>query len=76
MNDKDKLAGKLSSEDKSTIEDMVRDALEWMERNADGEKEDYEDKLKEVQAVCNPIITKVYQGSGAGAPEDDVMDDL
>merc|ERR1712167_510659 len=31
------------------------------------EKEDFEEKLKEVQDVCSPIISKVYRESG-GAP--------
>merc|ERR1712210_379047 len=31
------------------------------------EKEDFEEKLKEVQEVCSPIISKVYRESG-GAP--------
>jgi hypothetical protein len=29
----------------------------------DAEKEDYEEKLKEVQDVCGPIISKVYAGA-------------
>ena len=33
----------------------------------DAEKEDFEEKLKEVQDVCSPIISKVYRESG-GAP--------
>merc|ERR1712023_117160 len=33
----------------------------------DAEKEDFEEKLKEVQDTCSPIISKVYQESG-GAP--------
>ena len=42
--------------------------------NQSGEKEDYEEKLKEVEAVCNPIITAVYQRSG-GAPGGGSADD-
>ncbi|KAH0658476.1 hypothetical protein KY289_027224 [Solanum tuberosum] len=40
------------------------------------EKEDYDEKLKEVETVCNPIITAIYQRSG-GAPggESDAGDD-
>merc|ERR1712113_19851 len=34
---------------------------------SDSEKEDFEEKLKEVQEVCSPIISKVYRESG-GAP--------
>jgi len=41
----------------------------------DAEKEDYEEKLKEVQDVCGPIISKVYAAAGgeeggAGGEED------
>lgn len=28
------------------------------------EKEEYEHKQKELEGVCNPIITKMYQGAG------------
>nr|GEY55019.1 luminal-binding protein 5 [Tanacetum cinerariifolium] len=59
VNDKDKLADKLEEDEKVT-----KEALEWMEGNQSAEKEDYDEKLKEVEAVCNPIITAVYQRSG------------
>ncbi|KAJ3692990.1 hypothetical protein LUZ60_012085 [Juncus effusus] len=67
VNDKDKLAEKLEGDEKEKIEEAVKEALEWLDDNQNGEKEDYEEKLKEVEAVCNPIITAVYQRSG-GAP--------
>merc|ERR1712127_721287 len=40
---------------------------EWLDDNQDAEKEDFDEKLKEVQDTCSPIISKVYQESG-GAP--------
>ncbi|XVE58113.1 hypothetical protein DITRI_Ditri04bG0143900 [Diplodiscus trichospermus] len=81
INDKDKLADKLESDEKEKVETAVKEALEWLDDNQNAEKEDYEEKLKEVEAVCNPIITAVYQRSG-GAPgggsteEDDSHDEL
>jgi hypothetical protein len=30
----------------------------------DAEKDDLDDKLKELQAVCDPVIQQVYQGMG------------
>lgn len=82
INDKDKLADKLESDEKEKIETAVKDALEWLDDNQSAEKEDYEEKLKELEAVCNPIITAVYQRSG-GAPgggesgeDDDSHDEL
>ncbi|GKF28311.1 luminal binding protein 5, partial [Tanacetum coccineum] len=67
VNDKDKLADKLEEDEKEKIETVTNEALEWMEGSQSAEKEDYDEKLKEVEAVCNPIITAVYQRSG-GAP--------
>ncbi|KAL0452400.1 UNVERIFIED_CONTAM: Luminal-binding protein 4 [Sesamum latifolium] len=81
INDKDKLADKLEADEKEKIETATKEALEWMDDNQNAEKEDYDEKLKEVEAVCNPIITAVYQRSG-GAPggktedEDDGHDEL
>merc|ERR1712167_251147 len=64
IEDKDKLAEKLSDEDKSKIKDALTDAQDWLNANADAEKDDFEDKLKELQGVCDPIISKVFQGMG------------
>ncbi|KAK8692799.1 hypothetical protein V6N13_070406 [Hibiscus sabdariffa] len=83
ISDKDKLADKLESDEKEKVETAVKEALEWLDDNQNAEKEDFEEKLKEVEAVCNPIITAVYQRSG-GAPggaasneeEDDSHDEL
>merc|ERR1711929_32886 len=73
IEDKDKLSEKLSDEDKSTIKDALSDATDWLNANADAEKDDFEDKLKELQSTCDPIISKVYQATGGqggagGAP--------
>lgn len=80
INEKDKLADKLESEEKEKIDAALKDALEWLDDNQNAEKEDYDEKLKEVEAVCNPIISAVYQRSG-GAPggssdDDDAHDEL
>jgi heat shock protein 5 len=64
IEDKDKLAEKLSDEDKGTIKDAITDAQDWLNANGDAEKDDFEDKLKELQAICDPIIAKVYQQNG------------
>jgi heat shock protein 5 len=64
IEDKEKLAEKLSDEDKGSIKDALTDAQDWLNANQDAEKDDFEDKLKELQTVCDPIIQKVYQASG------------
>merc|ERR1719389_1628421 len=49
------------------IGDDDEEIIEWLDDNQDAEKEDFDEKLKEVQDTCSPIISKVYQESG-GAP--------
>ena len=78
IDDKDKLADKLEEHDKSTIRDALTDAQDWLNANADAEKDDFEDKLKEVQSICDPIISKVYQsagGQGGYYPDDDEFEE-
>ena len=72
IEDKDKLAEKLEEEDKTAVKDAITDAQDWLNANGDGEKDDFEDKLKELQTICDPIVAKVYQQQGGqgGAQED------
>jgi len=73
VTDEDKMGDKIEAEDKETIEEAIKEAIEWLEDNPEAEKEEYEEKLTEVEEVCNPIITKLYQEHGApgGEGEDD-----
>jgi len=64
VEDKEKLADKIDEEDKSKITDALTDAQDWLNANADAEKEELEDKLKELQGVCDPIVSKIYQAAG------------
>merc|ERR1712146_146244 len=61
------VADKIGDDDKETIEKALEEANEWLDDNQEAEKEDFEEKLKEVTDVCSPIISKVYKESG-GAP--------
>ncbi|CAL9214251.1 unnamed protein product [Arabidopsis halleri] len=74
MADKEKLAEKISEEDKEKMEEVLKEALEWLEEKVNAEKEDYDEKLKEVESVCNPVIKSVYEKTG-GESEDDGGDD-
>lgn len=62
----DKIAGQLSSDDKSTIEKAVDAAITWLDNNQLAEVDEFEDKQKELEGLCNPIISRMYQG-GAGS---------
>ena len=79
IEDPEKLADKLDDDDKDTIIDALAEHQEWLDENPDADKEDYEDHLKDLQAVCDPIISSVYQAEGGAGGEDydeDEWDDM
>merc|ERR1712098_887412 len=47
-----------------TITDKCDEAIKWLDANQLAEVDEFKDKQKEVEAVCNPIITKLYAGAG------------
>merc|ERR1712107_669573 len=63
--DDENLKAKISEEEKKTIITKCDEALKWLESNQLGEVDEFQDKQKELEAVCNPIITKLYQQGGA-----------
>lgn len=68
IGDKEKLGGKLSDEDKKTIEEAVDEKIKWMESNADAEVGDLKAQKKELEEIVQPIMTKLYQGAGGAHP--------
>merc|ERR1711998_52411 len=55
---------KTLSEDK--IEKALQETLDWLDRNQMAEKDEFDAKQKELEAVVNPIMMKVYQSAGGG----------
>merc|ERR1719487_3120015 len=60
----EKLAGKLSDEDKKSVEDKINETISWFDANQSAEKEEYEQKQKELEAVVNPILQNLSGGAG------------
>merc|ERR1719231_1073281 len=64
LNDEN-VGGKLDEADKEKIKKIVDETIAWMDTTYDiQEKDVYEKKQKEVEAVVNPIMTKLYQRAG------------
>ncbi|KAJ3412679.1 70-kilodalton heat shock protein [Chytridiales sp. JEL 0842] len=63
----DKVSGKLQGGDKVTLTNAIDEAISWLDSNQEAEKSEYEHKQKELEAVANPIMMKLYGGAG-GAP--------
>ena len=47
IEDKEKLADKISTEDKSLIQDALSEAEDWYKSNDDAEKSDFDEHLKD-----------------------------
>ncbi|XP_013778668.1 heat shock 70 kDa protein cognate 4 [Limulus polyphemus] len=60
----EKLKDKISEEDKKKVLDKVQEIIKWLDSNQLAEKDEFDHKQKELEGVCNPIITKLYQAGG------------
>merc|ERR1719338_43735 len=63
----EKLKDKIAEDDRKAITDKCDEAIKWLDANQLAEVEEFNEKQKEVEGVCNPIITKLYADAG-GAP--------
>jgi L1 cell adhesion molecule like protein len=69
----EKMKDKISEEDRTIIENAVNETIEWFDNNQHAEKDEYEHRQKELEGICRPIITKMYQGvQGDGMPPGDM----
>jgi len=64
VGDKEKLGGKLSEEDKKTIVEAVDKTISWMDKNVEASVDDLKKQKKELEEIVQPIISKLYQGTG------------
>merc|ERR1719150_388952 len=65
--DDDKLKDKISESDREAINSKCDEIIKWLDANQLAEVDEFQDKQKEVEGICNPIITKLYQEAGSGA---------
>jgi len=73
----EKVKDKISASDIKKINDKCEEAIKWLDGNQLAEVDEFQEKQKEVEAVCSPIITKLYQSvggmpggmPGAGGPQ-------
>merc|ERR1712228_390408 len=72
LNDEEKgVADKMSAGDKKELQDMIDETLDWLDDNPEADKEDYDEKRKEVEQVANPLMRDIYSG---GEGEEDMGD--
>jgi len=68
--DDEKVKDKIGEDDKKKILDKCDEAIKWLDANQLAEVEEFNEKQKEVEAVCTPIIKKMYESAGGtGMPD-------
>jgi heat shock protein 5 len=74
VGDENGLGGQIDEDDKQTILDAVKEALDWLEDNAaTATAEDFEEQKEQLSSVAYPITSKLY-GSGAPPEDDEPLD--
>jgi heat shock protein 1/8 len=63
----DDVKGKIPEDDRTKITEKCDEMIKWLDANQSAEQNEFEERQKELEGVCNPIITKMYAASG-GAP--------
>jgi len=61
----DKFKSAVSEDELKQVEDKVGEVMQWLETAEHAEKEEFDSMQKDLESVCNPIITKMYQAGGA-----------
>merc|ERR1712066_829221 len=64
--DNEDVKTKLTSEELTVAQSTLDSALQWLDVNQLGEKDEFEDKQKELEGVARPLLTKIH-GGGAQA---------
>jgi len=57
----EKVSQNLSAEDKETLENLTKSNQEWLDSHPDASGDEYDSKIKEMEKVFQPIMSKFYQ---------------
>jgi len=66
----EKFKDKISDDDKKAITDKCNEVISWLDSNQMAEKEEFDEQQKDLEKLCMPIITKMYQAAGGAPPPD------
>jgi len=61
---------KYPEEDKKQLDEIVKETIEWLDSNQQATKEEYDEKFKELEAKCMPIVSKMYANASAGTGQE------
>jgi len=63
----DKFKEAVSEEELKQVTDKVDEVMQWLETAENAEKDEFDSMQKDMESICNPIISKMY--AAGGAPE-------
>ena len=65
----DKIKDKVSEDERTQVVDKCKEVIDWLDKNQMAEKDEFEHQQKELEKICTPVVTKLYQAGGApGGP--------
>ncbi|KAF9973462.1 ATPase with role in protein import into the ER [Actinomortierella ambigua] len=71
VTDDSQLGTKIEADDKKTILDAVNKQIKWLEsEGATASKEQLDEKKEEIEAIVNPITSKLYGSAGGSGPSE------
>jgi len=65
-----KVKEKLSGSEVSSLESAIATTLKWLEVNDQASKEEIQSKQRDLEQLCNPIMSKLYNGGSGGSAQD------
>jgi len=68
MTTEDKVKDKIDPQDKIKVDAALAASMKWLDINGEADREEYETKLKEIEKVVNPVISKLMK---AAAPAEE-----
>ncbi|KAG0343588.1 ATPase with role in protein import into the ER [Podila humilis] len=69
VNDESQLGAKIEAEDKKTILDAIAAQVSWLEsEGVTASKEELDERKEQIEAVVNPITSKLYGAAGGSGP--------
>merc|ERR1712078_532484 len=63
--DDEKLKDEIDAADKEKLKTAIDETISWLDANQMAEKDEFDAKQKELEAIANPIMMKAYQAGGS-----------
>jgi len=74
--DSEGMGGKLSAEDKKTINEAIKSAQDWLESEGQtADAAEIDERREELQASVSPITSRLYQGGAGGSSDESPLPD-